>query len=227
MKGREVVSAPALHRKKGEITHVEPEQLPLESAPLMTSQYVPSASEVENVADHAESSLLIATNPAEPVRDRRQRREAYSFEERTYRDQRQCAARTERSSRTSPYSQPHYGTLSCLRLQSTCAGRASRWSPRSQSRCRTRRWVHQRSCPRSCSLRALLACRRGARARRWSRARRRCSETSTSERRSAWGSETTCNIIVSKNRERTRSVSWFATKVFDWALGTQPGKADT
>ena len=61
------MSAPALHRKKGEITHVEPEQLPLENAPLMTSQYVPSESDVENVADHAESSLLIATNPAEPV----------------------------------------------------------------------------------------------------------------------------------------------------------------
>jgi hypothetical protein len=34
--------------------------------PLITLQYVPAANDVLKVADHAESALLMATNPAEP-----------------------------------------------------------------------------------------------------------------------------------------------------------------
>lgn len=40
--------------------------VPLALSPLITSQYVPSANEVTNVAVHDESMLFIAMNPAEP-----------------------------------------------------------------------------------------------------------------------------------------------------------------
>lgn len=42
-------------------------QDPDETVPLITSQYAPFANEVVKVALQAESSLLIATKPAEPV----------------------------------------------------------------------------------------------------------------------------------------------------------------
>jgi len=41
-------------------------QIPEELTPLIISQYDPSAREVEKVVLHAESSLLMATNPADP-----------------------------------------------------------------------------------------------------------------------------------------------------------------
>ena len=47
-------------------TYEAPAQAVPVGEPLITSQYVPSGSEVENVAVHAESALLIATNPRAP-----------------------------------------------------------------------------------------------------------------------------------------------------------------
>lgn len=40
-------------------------ELPVD-LPLITSQYEPAGRDVENVAVHAESALLMATKPAEP-----------------------------------------------------------------------------------------------------------------------------------------------------------------
>lgn len=45
----------------------EPAHAPLEAGPATTSQYVPAGREVLNVAVQGESSLLIATNPVDPV----------------------------------------------------------------------------------------------------------------------------------------------------------------
>ena len=48
------------------ITHVVPVHDPGEPVPLITSQYLPSGSEVENDVVQTESALLIATNPDDP-----------------------------------------------------------------------------------------------------------------------------------------------------------------
>ena len=48
------------------ITYVAPVHVPDKLCPPTTSQYEPSGSEVKNVVVHAESTLLIATNPREP-----------------------------------------------------------------------------------------------------------------------------------------------------------------
>jgi hypothetical protein len=50
------------------LTYPVPVQAPDELLPVMTSQYDPAGRDVVNVAVHAESALLIATNPAEPTR---------------------------------------------------------------------------------------------------------------------------------------------------------------
>ena len=49
------------------VTYEAPAHVPPEGAPLITSQYEPSGSEVVNVAVQSESALLIATNPAVPA----------------------------------------------------------------------------------------------------------------------------------------------------------------
>jgi hypothetical protein len=50
------------------LTYPVPVHAPEELFPLITSQYAPLGRDVVNVVDHAESALLIATKPAEPVR---------------------------------------------------------------------------------------------------------------------------------------------------------------
>ena len=52
------------------ITHVVPVHFPEELVPLITSQYLPSGSEVEKAAFQTESSLLIATYPVEPQKNK-------------------------------------------------------------------------------------------------------------------------------------------------------------
>ena len=54
------------------ITHIVPVHFPDEPVPLITSQYLPSGSEVENDAFQTESSLLIATYPIAPQKDKYQ-----------------------------------------------------------------------------------------------------------------------------------------------------------
>lgn len=53
--------------QRRQINYLVPVQVPEELVPLITSQYDPAGNEVVNVVLHAESSLFIATNPAEPV----------------------------------------------------------------------------------------------------------------------------------------------------------------
>ena len=53
------------------ITHVVPVHFPGEPVPLITSQYLPSGSEVENDASQDESRLLIATYPKEPQKKKK------------------------------------------------------------------------------------------------------------------------------------------------------------
>lgn len=59
-------------RVKGMWTYAVPVHAPLELLPLITSQYVPAAKDVVNVADQADPSLLIATNPADPTETKRE-----------------------------------------------------------------------------------------------------------------------------------------------------------
>lgn len=46
---------------------MRPVQAPDDTLPLMTSQYLPAASDVVKVEDQAESTLLMATKPADPM----------------------------------------------------------------------------------------------------------------------------------------------------------------
>ena len=55
------------------VTYEAPAHVPPEGAPLITSQYEPSGSEVVNVAVQSESALLIATNPSAPACETRAR----------------------------------------------------------------------------------------------------------------------------------------------------------
>lgn len=54
------------NNRQTNITYVVPVHFPDELVPLITSQYWPSGSEVENSEFQTESSLLIATNPRAP-----------------------------------------------------------------------------------------------------------------------------------------------------------------
>ena len=109
----EQINDPSLGQTEFE-AHAVQVQTPEELTPFMTSQYDPSGREVVKVVLHAESSLLMTTNPADPtvfvnitVTNNRQQEGACLV-------QMQFGGIEETPSWSFSQSRHYYGNLSCL-----------------------------------------------------------------------------------------------------------------